>query len=213
MNYQLEEIEARIIGALIEKEKTTPEYYPLSLNALKNACNQKSNRNPVVNYEENEIEETLEKLREKKFAMRRTGDDMRVPKFRQTFTETLNLNEKETAVLTVLILRGAQTPGEIKSRTGRLFDFSSLEEVDEVITLLSSREDPYVKKLPRLPGTKESRYVHLFSGEPDLEVFTKVAERTPPGQTEQLQEDIKIIREELEKLRNEFYEFRTQFES
>lgn len=213
MNFQLSEVEARIIGALIEKEKTTPEYYPLSLNALKNACNQKSNRNPVVNYEENEIEETLEKLREKKFAMRRTGDDMRVPKFRQTFTETLNLNEKETAVLTVLMLRGAQTPGEIKSRTGRLFDFSSLEEVDEVITLLSSKEDAYVKKLPRFPGTKESRYVHLFSGEPDLEMFMREAEKTSPGETEQLQEDVKLLREELEKLRNEFNEFRTQFES
>ncbi|MBZ0198410.1 MAG: YceH family protein, partial [Ignavibacteriaceae bacterium] len=159
MNFQLSDIEARIIAALIEKEKTTPEYYPMSLNALKNACNQKSNRNPVVNYEENEIEETLEKLRDKKFAMRRTGDDMRVPKYRQTFTETLNLSDKDTAVLTVLMLRGAQTLGEIKSRGSRLFEFPSIEEVDGTITKFSSGDDPFVKKLPRLPGTKESRYV------------------------------------------------------
>ena len=216
MDFRLNDIEVRVIGSLIEKEKTTPEYYPLSLNSLKNACNQKSNRNPVITCEESEIEKALEKLREKKFAVRRTGDDLRVPKFRQTFTETLNLTDKETAVLAVLMLRGAQTPGEIKGRTGRLYDFSSLEEVDEVLTALSIREEPYIKKLSRLPGTKENRFVHLFSGEPDLKSNKKGSEKdnelAAPDEIEKLHEEINLLNSELVKLRCEFEEFRKRFE-
>jgi uncharacterized protein YceH (UPF0502 family) len=216
MDFRLNDIEVRVIGSLIEKEKTTPEYYPLSLNSLKNACNQKSNRNPVITCEESEIEKAIEKLREKKFAVRRTGDDLRVPKFRQTFTETLNLTDKETAVLAVLMLRGAQTPGEIKGRTGRLYDFSSLEEVDEVLTALSIREEPYIKKLSRLPGTKENRFVHLFSGEPDLESNKKGSEKdnelAAPDEIEKLHEEINSLRSELDNLRGEFEEFRKRFE-
>jgi len=216
MDFRLNDIEVRVIGSLIEKEKTTPEYYPLSLNSLKNACNQKSNRNPVITCEESEIEKALEKLREKKFAVRRTGDDLRVPKFRQTFTETLNLTDKETAVLAVLMLRGAQTPGEIKGRTGRLYDFSSLEEVDEVLTALSIREEPYIKKLSRLPGTKENRFVHLFSGGPDLESNKKGSKKdnelAAPDETENLHEEINSLRSELDNLRGEFEEFRKRFE-
>ena len=216
MDFRLNDIEVRVIGSLIEKEKTTPEYYPLSLNSLKNACNQKSNRNPVITCEESEIEKAIEKLREKKFAVRRTGDDLRVPKFRQTFTETLNLTDKETAVLAVLMLRGAQTPGEIKGRTGRLYDFSSLEEVDEVLTALSIREEPYIKKLSRLPGTKENRFVHLFSDEPDLESNKKRSEKdnelAAPDEIEKLHEEINLLNSELFKLRCEFEEFRKRFE-
>lgn len=218
MDFQLSDIEVRVIGSLIEKEKTTPEYYPLSLNALKNACSQKSNRNPVIVFEESEIETALEKLREKKFAVRRTGDDIRVPKFRQTFTEELNLTNKQTAVLAVLMLRGAQTPGEIKGRTGRLYEFSSLEEVDEVLTSLGSMEEPYIKKLPRLPGTKENRFVHLFSGELNLESNKKEkgSEReeglAAHAEFEKLQQETKLLRKELEKLRSEFEEFRKRFE-
>ncbi|NCS88973.1 MAG: DUF480 domain-containing protein [Ignavibacteria bacterium CG_4_9_14_3_um_filter_36_18] len=216
MDFRLNDIEVRVIGSLIEKEKTTPEYYPLSLNSLKNACNQKSNRNPVITCEESEIEKAIEKLREKKFAVRRTGDDLRVPKFRQTFTETLNLTDKETAVLAVLMLRGAQTPGEIKGRTGRLYDFSSLEEVDEVLTALSIREEPYIKKLSRLPGTKENRFVHLFSGESDLKSNKKGSEKdnelAAPDEIEKLHEEINLLNSELVKLRCEFEEFRKRFE-
>jgi len=176
----------------------------------------KSNRNPVITCEESEIEKAIEKLREKKFAVRRTGDDLRVPKFRQTFTETLNLTDKETAVLAVLMLRGAQTPGEIKGRTGRLYDFSSLEEVDEVLTALSIREEPYIKKLSRLPGTKENRFVHLFSGESDLKSNKKGSEKdnelAAPDEIEKLHEEINLLNSELVKLRCEFEEFRKRFE-
>jgi len=120
MDIKLDTIEARVIGSLIEKELTTPEYYPMTVNSLVNACNQKSNREPVVNYDDKQVEDTLNRLRDKKFARRITGSDIRVAKYRQTFTEELQLTSQEIAVLTVLMLRGSQTPGEIKGRTGRM---------------------------------------------------------------------------------------------
>lgn len=189
----LNDIEIRVIGALIEKEITTPEYYPLSINALINACNQKSNRNPVVNYDEQLVHKTIESLREKKLVMRRTGDDMRVPKYRQTFTDFYHLIEPETAVMTILFLRGAQTPGEIRSRCGRIHNFENMNELEEILKRLMQREEPFVKKLQRQSGMKESRYDQLFctiesvpenhkensdiQANPDLDRIAKLEER------------------------------------
>ncbi len=160
--------EVRVIGSLIEKEKTTPEYYPMSVNSLMNACNQKSNRFPVVNYNEELVIKTIESLREKKFVVKRTGDDIRVPKYRQTLTEYYNLTEPEVAVMCVLFLRGAQTPGEIKTHCSRIHSFENLESLDLVLNQLKNREEPFIQKQSRQTGMKESRYIHLFSSSGDV---------------------------------------------
>jgi uncharacterized protein YceH (UPF0502 family) len=170
---QLSFEETRVIGALIEKEKTTPEQYPLSLNALTNACNQKSNREPVVTFEESQVQSTLDSLRSKRLVMEESGYGSRVPKFKHRFANTefgeLQFTEQELAVITVMFLRGPQTPGELRSRTNRLCSFQDVHEVEKVLDQLAIRDDgPFVLKLPREPGKRESRYAHLFSGEVDL---------------------------------------------
>jgi uncharacterized protein YceH (UPF0502 family) len=200
--------EIRVIGSLIEKELTTPEYYPLTINGLKNACNQKSNRDPVVAFDENIIETTLDKLREKSLASRITGSDIRVPKYRQVFTEAMHFSPEEVAVICVLMLRGPQTPGEIKSRSGRMFNFESLAQLDEVIQNLMNREKPLVMKLPRQTGMKESRYMHLLSGEAEIEVQGNQKVETTSN------DDVRIINleTELESLKNEVNELKAQFE-
>lgn len=199
--------ETRIIGSLIEKELTTPEYYPLTINALKNACNQKSNRNPVVTFDENLLESVLEKLREKALVTRVTGSDMRVAKYRQIFTEELKLLPGEVAVICELMNRGPQTPGELKNRGGRMFNFESLVQVDEVLQSLMNREKPFVIKLPRQPGTKESRYAHLLSGEPDIKAASNIEIESPTGD-----ERISSLEEKVELLKNELQELKSQFE-
>lgn len=211
-NIVLSSIEVRVIGALIEKELTTPEYYPLTINSLINACNQKSNRDPVVNYDEKQVEDTLNKLREKQFARRVTGSDIRTAKYRQTFTEELKLNPQEIAVMTVLMLRGPQTPGEIKGRTGRMFNFESLSQVDEVINNLSGEERKFVVKLPRQAGMKESRYSHLLSGEPDLSQERVIAEIPVSERLEKAEKEIEQLKEEISNLKLQFEKFREQFE-
>ncbi|NLT50148.1 MAG: DUF480 domain-containing protein [Ignavibacteria bacterium] len=205
--------ETRIIGALIEKEFTTPEYYPLTINYLKNACNQKSSRNPVVNFDERLIEKVLNKLRDKSLATLVESRDSRVPKFRQNFSNSLELSQQETAVLCVLMLRGPQTPGEIKGRSGRMFEFESLLQVDEVISELMKRENPMVVKLPKLPGTKESRYMHLLNGEPNLDFYTQEDENLCENldKISELTAEIENLKTELQQLRTEFEQFKNQF--
>lgn len=209
----LSSIEIRVIGAFIEKELTTPEYYPLTVNSLVNACNQKSNRDPVVSYNDMQIEDTLNKLREKKFARRVTGSDIRVAKYKQTFTEELKLTPQQTAVMAVLMLRGPQTPGEIKGRTGRMFNFESLSQVDNVLNELSKDENKFIVKFPRQMGMKESRYMHLLSGEPTkystdpLTVELSTTERLGMAEKE-----IEQLKKEIAELILKFEQFKKQFE-
>ena len=164
MNFTLTPTEARVLGSLIEKEVTTPEYYPLSLNALQNACNQKSNRDPVTNLDEAAIREALNSLNQLGLA-RSAATDGRVSKFEHRVNETFNFHRHELALLCVLLLRGPQTPGELRTRTERLYQFEDLDSVHSALNLLMKREPPLVEILPRQPGTKESRYSHLLSGE------------------------------------------------
>ncbi len=206
--------ETRIIGSLIEKELTTPEYYPLTVNSLKNACNQKSSRNPVVSFDETLIEKTIERLREKSLVSRITGGDIRVAKYRQVFTEALNLTPAETAVLCELMNRGAQTPGELNSRTSRMFKFESLNQVTDTIQKLIEREIPLVVKLPRQPGTKESRFAHLLSGEPEI-VSQNAQEENSSVENDRIQkleEQVESLKNDLEELKKSFEEFKSQLE-
>ncbi len=214
MNINLTFEETRIIGSLIEKELTTPEYYPLTLNSLKNACNQKSNRNPVVSFDESLLETAVEGLRNKSLVSRVTGSDIRVPKYRQVFTEALELTPAEVAVICVMMLRGPQTPGEIKGRTGRMFVFESLGQVDEVLELMINKENPLAVKLPRQTGMKEARYMHLLSGEPDIEMLNSVTEEETNlnnEKIEKLEAEIEMLKSGLYGLKKEFEEFRNQF--
>src|SRR5215469_1479427 len=164
----LNEIEARVLGALIEKDITTPDYYPLSLNALVNACNQKNNRDPVMTLDENAVRDALTTLQEKRLAGPASGADSRVPKFEHRLQEVFNFDRREVAIVCVLLLRGAQTPGELRGRTDRMYHFEALEDVVSTLDRLAQREPSLAYMLPRQPGTKESRYMHLFSGEPDV---------------------------------------------
>ena len=206
--------ETRVIGSLIEKELTTPEYYPLTLNSLKNACNQKSNRDPVVAFDEGLLEKVIEDLRNKSLVSRVTGSDIRVPKYRQVFTEALNLTPGEIAVICILMLRGPQTPGEIKGRTGRLFLFESLAQLDDVIQNLMNRENALITKMPRQTGMKESRYAHLLSGEPDIQApqsFSEEEKAPGNGRIDRIENEVEELREELDELKKEFEEFKNQF--
>src|ERR1700749_2171248 len=170
MNIELTPIEARVIGCLIEKQITTPDQYPLSLNALVNACNQKSNRDPVLELEERIVQQTVDDLGRKHFVVEKSGFGSRVPKYQHRFCNTeygtLKLDPQELAIVCELLLRGAQTPGELRSRASRMAPFTDVSEVEAALTRLSEREDgPFVTRLPREPGRREARYAHLFSGE------------------------------------------------
>ena len=162
MSGQLTEIEARIVGALIEKQLTTPEYYPLTLNALVAACNQKTNREPVVNYDEQSVSRSLDDLRDKNIVYVFYGSTSRVPKYKHILPDVLELEPSETAVMCVLMLRGPQTIGELRERTGRLYDFRDLNDVNETLEGLIKREEPLITRLERAPGQKEARYAHLL---------------------------------------------------
>jgi len=208
VDWQLDAAEARVLGSLLEKEIATPEYYPLSLNALVNACNQKSNRDPVVSYDEDTVEQALEELRKKGLALRITGRDSRVPKHEQRFTEKFNLGRREAAVVCVLLLRGPQTVGELRGRTERLYTFDDLEGVAGTLDRLAEME--FVKQLPRQPGFKEQRYAELLSSRVEVaaEVETAPAsERATPDR-----DRIAALEAGLAELRREFEEFRKSFE-
>src|SRR5436305_2314593 len=161
----LNEVEVRVLGALIEKDITTPDYYPLSLNALVNACNQKNNRDPVMNLDEAGVRQALHGLQEKRLAGPTSSADSRVTKYEHRMQEVFNFNRPETAVMCVLLLRGPQTPGELRGRTERMHRFNELDEVQSTLHRLIQHDPPLVKMLPRQPGTKEARYVHLLAGD------------------------------------------------
>ena len=161
----LNETEVRVVGSLIEKQLTTPEYYPLTLNSLMHACNQISNRDPVVAFDEKAVAQALESLREKNLAYVFYGSDSRVPKYKHVMPEIFHISQPEVAVMCVLMLRGPQTIGELRGRTGRMYEFADLAEVESTLENLAKREDePLVAKLPRQAGKKDSRYAHLLSG-------------------------------------------------
>jgi uncharacterized protein len=208
MDWQLDAAEVRVLGALLEKEIATPEYYPLSLNALVNACNQKSNREPVVAYDESTVEDALEGLRQKSLATRLTGRDIRVPKHAQRFTEELNLGRREAALLCLLFLRGPQTVGELRGRSDRLYQFDDLEAVDTTLHHLS--ELGLVIRLSRYAGSREARWAHLLAGQPDAGV-EEGHPSAPPAQAP-IADRIAQLEREMAALRLEFDEFRKRFE-
>ncbi|MDQ1524752.1 MAG: uncharacterized protein QOE47_2676 [Pyrinomonadaceae bacterium] len=209
--------EVRVVGALIEKQVTTPEYYPLTLNALRQACNQLSNREPVVSFDERTVVWALESLRDRKLVRAVTTADGRVPKYRHVLDEALGLKSPEMAVMCVLMLRGAQTVGEIRTRTERLYPFSALSFVETTLEDLMTREGaPLVMKLPRQSGQKESRYAHLLGGEvqvaEDAEAEQPREARGEGGRVARLEEELRAVRAELAELREQFGEFKKQFE-
>ena len=213
------DIEVRVLGALVEKQVTTPEYYPLTLNALTLACNQKNNRHPVTSYSENEVANALETLREKNLTYVFHGSTSRVPKYKHVLPEVMHLNPAETALMCVLMLRGPQTLGELRSNSARLHEFSGLDEVDETLNGLAVREpEPLVVRLPRQPGQKEARIAHLLSGEPPEEIVSEIATpRTASRQNdreriESLEQSVTALTDEVKNLQQQFNDFKKQFE-
>src|SRR5271163_2406775 len=173
----LSDVEVRVLGALIEKDITTPDYYPLSLNALVNACNQKHNRAPVMTLAEDAVHAALDSLQVQRLAGPASGADSRVTKYEHRLQEVFNFDRREIAIVCVLLLRGPQTPGELRGRTDRMYHFEALDDVVSTLDRLGLREPPLARVLPRQPGTKESRYTHLFAGEP---VISDLAAATVP---------------------------------
>lgn len=215
----LTDIEVRVLGALVEKQVTTPEYYPLTLNALTLACNQKNNRHPVTSYSENEVANALETLREKSLTYVFHGSTSRVPKYKHVVPEVMHLNPAETALMCALMLRGPQTLGELRSNAGRLHEFSGLDEVDETLNGLAVREpEPLVVRLQRQPGQKEARIAHLLSGDPPEEIISETA--TPHAASRQndreriesLEQSVAALTEEVKNLQQQFGDFKKQFE-
>lgn len=220
MNPLLNEYEVRVIGALIEKQITTPDYYPLTLNALVHACNQKNNRNPVVSYDEETVARAIEGLREKQLAYVFYGSESRVPKYAHLFPKAYDLGPPEVAVMCVLLLRGPQTPGELRGRAANMHAFASLSEVEATIEgLLARTLDPVIVRLPRQTGMKESRYAHLLSGEVEVEAVEprSIAVTTATSRAEQerlarLEVETQTLRRELDELKEQFAVFKKQFE-
>jgi uncharacterized protein len=219
METTLTDIEARVLGCLIEKEMTTPEYYPLSLNALTNACNQKSNRDPVMGLDEESVVRALDSLRFKQLTVV-AADGGRVPKYRHLLAEKLRLVPPELALVCELLVRGPQTLGELRTRADRMQAFSDLAAVEEVLRELMEREEPLVTRLARQAGRKEARFAQLFTGEPLL----SSEEHTPPSEAvrirvmeendriSNLEEQVTCLREEVAMLRRMVEEFKRQFE-
>jgi uncharacterized protein len=208
--------EARVLGCLMEKEATTPDYYPLSLNALINACNQRSNREPVMNLDEPAVRDALRGLQDNKLAGPAGGADSRVTKYEHRL-ESFNFSRGEGAVLCVLLLRGPQTPGELRGRTERMHRFEDLDHVQTALQHLMRRDPPLAKVLPRQPGTKEARYAHLLCG--DVEGFIAEPETTATheGSSDslrltQLEESVAGLQREVEEMKQQFASFRKQFE-
>ena len=205
-----------MLGSLVEKDITTPEYYPLSLNALVNACNQKSNRDPYMQLDESAVRDALEALHDRHMAGPAGGADSRVTKYEHRLQEVFNFTRAETAVLCVLLLRGPQTPGELRGRTERLHKFDSLDDVQSALQKLMQRDPALVKVLPRQPGTKESRWVHLMAG--DVIVAESPAAMTADhassdiGRLAHLEEEVVELRREVGELKDQLERFRRQFE-
>ncbi len=221
MNYSVNDVEARVLGALVEKEITTPEYYPLSLNALLNACNQKSNREPVMTLDEDVVRSAIRSLNDLGLTRFASTADSRVGKYEHRLNETFNFHRHEIAILCVLLLRGPQTPGELRTRTERMYAFEDLESVHNALNLLAKREPPLVKVLPRQPGTKESRYLHLLSPVEEAHAAAGPLQRQPEQVTAlesagdhvaAMQAEIEALRTQVADLQQQFAAFRKQFD-
>lgn len=204
MKYQLTATEARVIGCLLEKQVTTPEQYPLSVNAVTLACNQKTNREPVMNLAEHEVQDQLDALVKRHYLRTVSGFGNRVTKYEQRFCNSefgaLKLSAAEVAIVATLLLRGAQTPGELRTRAARMHEFADMQEVEQTLEGLSAREDgPFVLRLAREPGKRESRYMHLFSGE--VETVVAAVEAVAPATDETLLARVEALENEVEELR------------
>ncbi|HVU32502.1 MAG TPA: YceH family protein [Opitutaceae bacterium] len=217
--------EVRVLGSLVEKQITTPDYYPLSLNALVNACNQLTNREPVVSFDDQTVLKAIDGLRDKRLATLFHGAESRVAKYRHALGDVILLTPAETAIVCVLLLRGPQTLGELRSRSERLFAFDNLGEVEAALNGLLTRDPPLVTRLPRAPGTKESRYAHLLSGPVDApaaesagaaDSATSSAPSPNPAPdavtVTRLEQELADVRRELAELKHQFADFRKQFE-
>jgi uncharacterized protein YceH (UPF0502 family) len=218
VNILLNEMEARVLGALLEKEITTPDYYPLSLNSLVNACNQKSNRDPVMNADEDSVREALRTLQDNSLARSVSAVDSRVTKYEHRLQEAFNFDRREAALFCELLLRGPQTTGELRTRAERMHPFDDLSEVQSALQRLMNREPPLVKALARQPGTKESRYIHLLSG--DAKRVSSTDGREVPAAREgekmdgfaRLSSEMAELRRDVAELKQQFAAFRKQFE-
>jgi len=218
VNPVLNEVEARVLAALLEKEITTPDYYPLSLNALVNACNQKSNRDPVMNVDEDSVRSALRVLHDNSLARSVSAADSRVTKYEHRLQEAFNFDRREASIFCELLLRGPQTPGELRSRAERMHNFDDLGEVQSALQRLMNRQPPLVKVLARQPGTKESRYVHLLSG--DVEPVSSSGVHEVPAVTgresaerlSRLESEVAELRMDIADLKQQFAAFRKQFE-
>jgi uncharacterized protein YceH (UPF0502 family) len=211
-------VEARVLGSLVEKEITTPDYYPLSLNALLNACNQKSSREPVMSLSEDDLRQAVHSLQNKGLVGSASGADSRVAKYEHRLQEVYNFSRRETALLCLLMLRGPQTPGELRGRTERLYRFEEIGDVLSTLQRMMERDPPLVKLLPRQPGTKEARYAHLLSG--DVAGWEPTASSTeadgdtgggtaPSERLVQLEEQVAALQREVSELKQQMEQFRS----
>jgi uncharacterized protein len=218
VNIVLNEVEARVLGALLEKEITTPDYYPLSLNSLVNACNQKSNRDPVTNLNEDSVRDALRTLHDNSLARSVSAADSRVTKYEHRLQEAFNFDRREAALFCELLLRGPQTPGELRTRAERMHPFDDLSAAQSALQRLMNREPALVKVLARQPGTKESRYIHLLSGDAPPLNSTPGSEVPPAPEREKTDELFRLssemaeLRREMADLKQQFAAFRKQFE-
>jgi uncharacterized protein YceH (UPF0502 family) len=220
MPLDLSPIESRILGCLLEKERTTPEAYPLTLNSLITACNQTTNRDPITAYDENAVQDGIGGLRDKKLVTVVFGAGSRVQKYRHNLPEHFDLERSDAAVMAVLLLRGPQTAGELRSRTERLFHFATLEELESCLAALAHGDSPLIKLLPQHPGQKERRYIQLFSVEPEggwlaAPSYEPPSSPRPPREDPRLQSleaELAALREDLTALKAQFTEFKKQFE-
>jgi len=214
----LTEVETRVLGSLVEKQLTTPEYYPLTLNALTAACNQKSNRDPVVSYDETTIVGAVDSLRDKNLVYLYYGSNSRAVKYKHMLPSVYELEPPGVAIVAVLLLRGPQTLGELRERTGRLYEFSGLGEVQETLDELARRDEPLVTKLERQPGQKEARYAHLLCGAVEQQAVSISREgAASPGSSsndrlEKLEDEVKNLHAKFASLQETLEEFRKQFE-
>jgi uncharacterized protein len=212
----LSDVEVRVLGSLIEKDITTPDYYPLSLNALVNAGNQKNNRDPVMTLDEDAVRAALDSLQLQRLAGPASGADSRVTKYEHRLQEVFNFDRREIAILCVLLLRGAQTPGELRGRAERMYRFEELEDVHATLDRLTQREPPLVAVLPRQPGTKESRYMHLLSGSTApaeaAPVRVQASHSADDDRTASLECEVRELRKEVAEMREQLAAFRKQFE-
>ena len=217
VDFILHPAEIRVLGSLLEKDITTPEYYPLTLNALVNACNQRSNRDPVVHYDEPAVTHALDSLKTKGFVTVVSGAGSRALKYAHRISDRLNLGRRELALLCELMLRGPQTLGELRMHAARMYDLSDLEEVQACLEGMMQRAmDPLVTRLPRRPGTKEERYAHLLAGEPEMTETSApapVSNAAPPSdRVARLETEVAALRADIDALKEQFEKFQKQFE-